>query len=243
MDVDEIRTIHAMLHLIFHRNKNQHGKSKWWRWFSMLKRSAFNILLALEHKQRNGQNENFIKKYERYLEKHLIPRCYLYVQPKTLSFNRFVPTTPLLNSYLFSTPTDFSPSAFSTVVADGQFSTLGIVLLAVLSRFARLIGIQVEASDYSFEGGDATALPKVATANSEDLGEVVRRTSDSQVPAVQSNLHEYSNPRIKIAEISKRKKHKFEDQVPGVTALHEETESSKRRRKANAIDDIFNAVL
>lgn len=175
----------------------------------MLKRSAFNILLALEHKQRYGQNENFIK-YERYLEKHLIPRCYF---------------------------------AFSTVVADGQFSTLGIVLLAVLSRFARLIGIQVEASDYSFEGGDATALPKVATANSEDLGEVVRRTSDSQVPAVQSNLHEYSNPRIKIAEISKRKKHKFEDQVPGVTALHEETESSKRRRKANAIDDIFNAVL
>lgn len=80
MDAHEIRTVHDMLHLIFHRNKNQHGKSRWWRWLSMLKRSALNILLALEHQQGNGRIENFIENYERYLERHLIPRCYLYVQ-------------------------------------------------------------------------------------------------------------------------------------------------------------------
>ncbi|KAL2007181.1 hypothetical protein VTN00DRAFT_8619 [Thermoascus crustaceus] len=178
----------------------------------MLKRSALNILVALEHQQGNGRNENFIENYERYLERHLIPRCYL---------------------------------AFSTVVADGQFSTLGIVLLAVLSRLAKLIGVRTKDSQYSFKG-DVVTLPDIATANSEDLGEVVRRKSDPLASVAEPNPQEPPNPGIRIEKISKRTKHQFEGPVPGVTALPEDnkdTKRSKKRRKANAIDDLFNTVL
>lgn len=139
----------------------------------------------------------------------------------------------------------FSPRAFSTVVADGQFSTLGIVLLAVLSRLAKLIGVRTKDSHYSFKG-DVVTLSDIATANSEDLGEVVRRKSDHLASVAEHNPQEPPSPGIKTEKISKRTKLQFEGLVLGVTSLPEDTKDtkrSKRRRKANAIDELFNTVL
>ena len=37
-----------MIHLLYHRNKNQHHHALWWKWLSMLQRSLAKISRALE---------------------------------------------------------------------------------------------------------------------------------------------------------------------------------------------------
>lgn len=71
MDTHEIRAVHAVLHLIYHRNKNQHQPAKWWKWLSRLKRTAGDL----------GSQEASVAiqaAQKQYLAAHLIPRCYLY---------------------------------------------------------------------------------------------------------------------------------------------------------------------
>jgi hypothetical protein len=70
MDTQEIRAVHAVLHLISHRNKNQHQRAKWWKWLARLKRAAVDL---------GSQNASVAisAAYKQYLSKHLIPKCYL----------------------------------------------------------------------------------------------------------------------------------------------------------------------
>lgn len=68
MDYTQIRDVYSMVHLIFHRNKNQHGKSKWWKWFSMLRRSILKLLAKPGEKEKTS--------LVGYLHTYLIPRCY-----------------------------------------------------------------------------------------------------------------------------------------------------------------------
>lgn len=72
MDTQEIQAVHAVLHLISHRNKNQHQRAKWWKWLSRLKRTAVDL---------GSQNASVAipAAYKQYLSAHLIPKCYLYV--------------------------------------------------------------------------------------------------------------------------------------------------------------------
>lgn len=71
MDTQEIQAVHAVLHLISHRNKNQHQRAKWWKWLSRLKRTAVEL---------GSQNAGVAipAAYKQYLSMHLVPRCYLY---------------------------------------------------------------------------------------------------------------------------------------------------------------------
>lgn len=72
MDTQEIQAVHAVLHLIYHRNKNQHQPAKWWKWLSRLKRTAADL----------GSQDTGLAvpaAYKQYLAAYLIPRCYLYV--------------------------------------------------------------------------------------------------------------------------------------------------------------------
>lgn len=108
--------------------------------------------------------------------------------------------------------------AFSTVVADNQFATLGIVLLATLARLARASGIQL--------GSNANVGPKIKHASAvapieEDRGERVPRKQTEGLndvpissPAVRSSKDDYKNQRKKPS-----------------------------RRKKNAIDDLFSGLL
>jgi ribonuclease MRP protein subunit RMP1 len=72
MDTQEIQAVHAVLHLVSHRNKNQHQRANWWKWLSRLKRTAVEL---------GSQNASATipAAYKQYLSTHLIPRCYLYV--------------------------------------------------------------------------------------------------------------------------------------------------------------------
>ena len=77
IDTERMRAISSMLHLIFHRNKNQHNTTKWWRWLSILKRSTLRLLGALEYQPPYNKASPSVDKSMEYLAKHVIPRCSL----------------------------------------------------------------------------------------------------------------------------------------------------------------------
>lgn len=70
MDREELQAAHAVLQLIYHRNKNQHQRTKWWKWLSMLKRTTLDLASpTLSSAAAEG--------YREHLAKQLIPKCYL----------------------------------------------------------------------------------------------------------------------------------------------------------------------
>ncbi|KAL3448636.1 hypothetical protein BJX65DRAFT_275289 [Aspergillus insuetus] len=74
MEEDEILHVHRILHLIFHRNRNQHGRAKWWKWLSMLKRSVWNLSQTRGSGQGNLRPAEF---YRKYLAEWIVPKCYV----------------------------------------------------------------------------------------------------------------------------------------------------------------------
>lgn len=76
MEIEQVSAVHSMLHLVFHRNKNQHGRTRWWKWLSILKRLALNLAKSLEQKS-YSENDSPVDMYKRHLAMHVAPRCYL----------------------------------------------------------------------------------------------------------------------------------------------------------------------
>ncbi|KAJ5504678.1 hypothetical protein N7463_007552 [Penicillium fimorum] len=195
MDSKEILAVHSTLHLIFHRNKNQHRRTKWWKWLSILKRATLDLA-------RSG--------VESHLATHIIPRCYI---------------------------------AFSTVVADNQFSTLGIVLLATLARLSKITGIshQLKVQPVATKSNHTPVVAK------EDLGERIRRIDDAPltrpVKVLQSESMVSSKvlkvPKVsKVSNVSKEKKTTEKLTEDGVSKP-----TLKKKKKKNAIDDLFSGLF
>ncbi|KAJ5092246.1 hypothetical protein NUU61_007116 [Penicillium alfredii] len=181
MDSKEILAVHSTLHLIFHRNKNQHQRTKWWKWLSALKRITLKLANALDDRAFDATAAHA---YKQHLATSLIPRCF---------------------------------QAFSTVVADNQFSTLGVVLLAALARLTKATRIAHERKSQPRAKPLPKGPPAVASAK-EDLGERVSRSGDSRMDIAE--LTEASSQSTKKTQKAKTKK-----------------------RKKNAIDDLFNGLL
>ncbi|KAL4759866.1 uncharacterized protein BDW70DRAFT_138768 [Aspergillus foveolatus] len=76
MEEDEVFRIYSMLHLIFHRNRNQHGRTKWWKWLSILKRAVWNLAMSLSS-SKQGDFRTSAETYKQYLADRVLPRCYL----------------------------------------------------------------------------------------------------------------------------------------------------------------------
>ncbi|KAL5337107.1 hypothetical protein BJX70DRAFT_409460 [Aspergillus crustosus] len=76
MGTDDLLRIYSILHLIFHRNKNQHGGTAWWKWLSILKRTVWNLIKSsnLSHQRNNRSATN---SYKRRLADQVIPSCYI----------------------------------------------------------------------------------------------------------------------------------------------------------------------
>lgn len=118
---------------------------------------------------------------------------------------------------------DLESSAFSTVVADNQFSTLGIVLLAALARLAKITGISHE-----LKGSAATKVKSDHPVAREDVGERVQRLDDSMSCPTRT-----SRPGDNQASIPKKSK----EQNRSTSRI------GKSKKKKNAIDDLFSGLL
>lgn len=120
------------------------------------------------------------------------------------------------------------------MVADGQFSTLGTVLLATLARLTKATGIdrdlkhlsQAERKESRISRPNTKAPPK-----KEDVGEPVHRTEDIPRRAKVSEAHNSPGPVTRPHDTVKKAR-TMETEAP-----------KKKKRKKNAIDDLFAGVL
>lgn len=152
--------------------------------------------------------------------------------------------------------------AFSTVVADTQFSVLGVALLALLARVSSLITIEEEQTEHlssspssniielkRFGGGNGDiSSPAAATdatsSKIEDLGEVLRRPRNEENPMTQESTLSSSSAAIAATDEAS----KLDDNTGKRSADAEEKsvvqkhEKKKKKRKQNAIDDIFSGL-
>ncbi|CDK25278.1 unnamed protein product [Kuraishia capsulata CBS 1993] len=72
-DLLVLRNERDILHLIYHRNKNQHRQAKWWSHLNILKRRLSKLLVLFD-----GETipEEEIYKQSRFIVKRLVPDCY-----------------------------------------------------------------------------------------------------------------------------------------------------------------------
>ncbi|KAJ5279898.1 hypothetical protein N7478_005270 [Penicillium angulare] len=183
MDTQEIAAVHSILHLVYHRNKNQHQRAKWWKWLAILKRSTADL--------RSVDSVAALARYQQHLAAHLVPRCYL---------------------------------AFSTVVADNQFSTLGVTLLAALARLAKATGAdrKLDAKPRLKAKAKTGSVP----VSTEDRGERISRDDPNTLPVL-TQSHQLSSK-----ERSSTKK------------IHSAKSTKKTsKQKKNVIDDLFSGLL
>ncbi|EGD90214.1 hypothetical protein H112_02686 [Trichophyton rubrum D6] len=227
----DIRSIHRTLHLLYHHNKNQHRCTKWWKWLNMLRRWTLNLACEIEK----------IEKFEDVLG------------ADGSDEHPFAPVWKIMR-YLHDELIPRCYRAFSTVVADVQFCSLGIALLATLAEVFNVVQINKgELSNIASELGDEKGpetIPRSASnvTVDEDFGEVIRRSEvDSHVrttvDTVVSTDGEAVTKKKRKSCFDKSMKRKV-DYDTSMTASLGEADSSKekkkkKKRKVNVIDDIF----
>ncbi len=151
-------------------------------------------------------------------------------------------------------------------MADNQFSTLGVVLVAVLARVGRVVGLpepglKVRAMDTDVKALLASSIREtrqeaeeiVLREYVEDTGKVVERRTDMEVlevtdaPEERGTSKEFTTTRNDDGELGGNEDN---DTVVKEKASGQETESvksqtrpTKRRKKGNVIDDLFGDLV
>jgi ribonuclease MRP protein subunit RMP1 len=170
--------------------------------------------------------------------------------------------------------TKFRLRAFTTLVADNQFSSLGVVLIAVLARVGRVIGLSEPkadsrpslATDMDAKTSLASSLRDMGPEAGEmalreyveDTGEMVQRDTGSEGsrPIRDTDKSEIGHDLLKAKDhVSERdatsvhgddqnfvkvgeKSTQQEKQTPSL-----QSRPRKRRKKANAIDELFGDLV
>ncbi|PYH66051.1 meiosis protein MEI2 [Aspergillus vadensis CBS 113365] len=127
-------------------------------------------------------------------------------------------------------------TAFSAVVADGQFSTLGTVLIATLARLAKATGIDKELR-LSSQTEKALTGPIYGTdaQRREDMGVILCRPEGSSTPTLLSGTQ--------VPEVSRRAHDEVSLKAPESTVGSKKKSMRKKKRKKDAIDDLFDSLL
>ncbi|KAA8913102.1 hypothetical protein FN846DRAFT_180636 [Sphaerosporella brunnea] len=135
-----------LLHLLFHRNKNQHRLLKWWQWIATLRRNLTKLLaehdMITSAKTTPNRNTAVAKFKDRmaFMRSVVVPNAY---------------------------------AAFRTVIDSRVFAALGMVLVGVLARVWKVIKPSREELEKEREKKEATV--KALQELDEELGVVISR--------------------------------------------------------------------
>ncbi|KAI5302708.1 hypothetical protein KEM56_000433 [Ascosphaera pollenicola] len=173
-----LSALHTTFHLVFVRNKNQHSHAKWWKHLSMLRRSLRSLLNSVQAFEKYVKNEGLEWDELRTDDKGRIVDSEGEIvgrDEKVVEQGRYLARWIVPGAYL----------AFSTVVADTQFSALGVVLIAALAQLAEAIKEFKTPDEVAPEVNEnqsrkvETAMPTIAQPvvgdRLEDIGELVVR--------------------------------------------------------------------
>jgi hypothetical protein len=73
--ISELAAIQNLLALAWHRNKNQHRRSRWWAEFGVLKRGVEKLIVAARIGHGGGKDEVWLR--VNFLREEMFERCWL----------------------------------------------------------------------------------------------------------------------------------------------------------------------
>lgn len=213
--IKELTNEYYIIHLIYHRNRNQHRLLIWWKHFNIIHRKLRQIVkLFIERDEANNQKKKTLK------ENEIVKVSNYLIRKKVLS-----------KAYY----------EFNGIIALGQFLTLGLALVASLSKISSILiqikGVNQDSKDKvsllvrersgldeKSEGepyfDEELGVPiNFSTATEVELTEKKRKVSDRDEKSVD---HASSKDDLGIDDIFSRKKRK-----------------QRKHKKKNDIDKIF----
>ena len=70
-EISHLKTVHRTLHLLHHRNRNQHRRAHFWKWLSMTKRCVGSLITELEANDKSRSEARIL-----YIKDIILPNCY-----------------------------------------------------------------------------------------------------------------------------------------------------------------------
>lgn len=192
IDKASLRSETEILHLIYHRNRNQFKRTKWWTQFSILHRRCWQLVELVE----TDKNSDRTKSIVHFLNKKLIPSAY---------------------------------RSFHNVLAQGQFVTLGLALIALLARIHHLL----RPSDMDKKFTD----PIIETPMDIDVKETTHSADNVKAVDMGETISRDEISKPAKSEPKKSKKRASAD-VDDSASSSKKKKKSKKKSK-NEIDDIF----
>lgn len=230
----EIQNLSRLSNMLYHRNKNQHRRSHWWRHFNVFRRQLKSISIELGIRTSSYGGRSTIQDSE--LSERLQQRLRTWSEVYVVKWH----------------------GAFSQVLAEKRFVAIGLVLLAILGKACALLGVldnlvsdggdEVGRSLGAFADSDLnypTASENHATLNEEedgDLGVVVARDDAYLKIRVQPPLEDGVRLKSKAISTPKPKEKTVKSPNTGDSESTRMAKKKKKKRKGNAIDDLFDSL-
>ncbi|KAH8683310.1 hypothetical protein BGZ60DRAFT_217128 [Tricladium varicosporioides] len=227
--ITTLSTLQQTLHLLHHRNKNQHRLAKWYKSLSQFRRQipklkaeigAYDAARAIKKesmyvaKAREALMERIV-----FLRERLVGQWYL---------------------------------AFSNIISDNQWSAIGLMLLGSLARFRCVLNevgreIGLEEENIKDQEIKPISLPQQEEVKI-DMGEVVDRKSlqnsknrEKLSFEVEEVDEEVKVTRMEVIEKSGKEvtKAKKDEKIP----MPAKRPKKKRKKGGDAFDDLFDSLM
>lgn len=228
---DQLKHEYGILHLIYHRNHNQHRVLIWWKYLNIIHRNIRKILKLLIDLELIKNSQKIRQKKQQILDiiKYLIKR------------------KVFTKAYY----------EFNGVIALGQFVTLGLALLGNLSKIYCILR-SFKGVDMICKPNIIDEAPVIYSEQSgnDDLGEIIDLDKGSEYLQLKRKFAEDESKGTKetgINEIddifsTKKMKTKSKKKIGHVDTMDDifknlkcsEDKKKKKKKKRNEIDDIFN---
>ncbi|TGO09235.1 hypothetical protein BTUL_0174g00180 [Botrytis tulipae] len=224
-----------LLHLTHHRNKNQHRLSKWYISFGILRRQVSRLLSIIpEHVMESSRGKVKGKARERKERE----------ERELQSLVKFVQEDVVPGCYL----------AFSQLVANNQYATLGLMLMGCLARLYKVLGaLRVfTAEEIADQAGVVKETPQLNEAEiEEDMGEkIVRDVPVSEMEDSQKvERKEEDDTDIQKAKPKKRKQDgevvepKTSKLASSDSTLAKPPKKKRKKKGGDAIEDLFAGLI
>lgn len=213
--IKELENEYYIIHLIYHRNRNQHRLLIWWKYFNIIHRKLRQIVkLFIERDEANNQKKRTLKENE------------------IVKLSNYLICKKVLSKAYYE---------FNGIIALGQFLTLGLALVASLSKISSIL-IQIK-------GVSQGSIDKVSLLGCEKPGFAEKSGSE---PYIDEELGVPINTSTETkAELTEKKRtasdrdEKSVDHTPSKDELGIDDIFSRKKRKLrkhkkkNDIDKIF----
>lgn len=215
--IDRLETEFGILHLLYHRNYNQHHVAGWWKLLNMLHRNVRKILERL----RSIEDTKKILAKER-----------LYDEATRIAQH-------MIKSGLFKR----ASYDFNSIIALGQFVTLGMVLIASLSAIYSVVADLADGNRSKVDAPKHEIKKNLDLA--DDLGEEIlpdlieNIKTPTPVNVVKVDIPKKSAYEEAPYKVIKKEKKEKRAKEAGEKEKPKKEKKKKEKKKKSAMDDIF----